>query len=64
MDVERWGVADSAGGIVEVHEQARPGDVDLLDLAMVETLRHRGNAYPLDPAELPDGGRPAAVLRY
>ncbi len=64
MDAERWGVADPASGTVEVHERARPGDVDLFDLAMVESLRHRGSAYPLDPAELPDGGRPAAVLRY
>ncbi len=64
MDADRWGVADPASGTVEIHEQARPGDVDLLDLAMVETLRHRGSAYPLDPAELPDEGRPAAVLRY
>lgn len=64
IDVERWGVADAASGTVEAHEPARPGDVDLLDLAMVETLRHHGSAYPLDPAELADGGRPAAILRY
>jgi hypothetical protein len=64
MDVERWGVADAASGTVEAHEPARLGDVDLLDLAMVETLRHHGSAYPLDPAELADGGRPAAILRY
>lgn len=64
MNVERWGVADASGAAVEVHEQVRPGDVDLLDLAMVETLRHHGKAYPLDPAELPDDRRPAAILRY
>lgn len=64
MDAERWGVADMASDTVEVHEQARPGDVDLLDLAMVEALRHHGSAYPLDPAELPDAGRSAAILRY
>jgi hypothetical protein len=61
---EQWGIADAASGAVEVHEEARPGDVDLLDLAMVETLRRHGSAYPLDPAELPDIGRPAAILRY
>ena len=64
MDAERWGTADAAGGAVEVHEEPRPGDVDLLDLAMVETLRHHGSAYPLDPADLPGGGQPAAILRY
>jgi Bacterial archaeo-eukaryotic release factor family 7 len=64
MNAERWGVADMASDTIEIHEQARPGDVDLLDLAMVEALRHHGSAYPLDPAELPDASRPAAILRY
>jgi len=64
MNAERWGVADAAGDTIEIHQQARPGDVDLLDLAMVETLRHHGSAYPLDPAEFPDANRPAAILRY
>ncbi len=63
MDAERWGVADAASGTVEVHEHAQPGDFDLLDLAMVETLRHHGNAYPLDPAESANGSQPAAILR-
>jgi hypothetical protein len=64
MHTETWGVADPAGGIVEVHQRARPGDVDLLDLAMVETVRHHGDAYPLDGSGLRDGGQPAALLRY
>jgi hypothetical protein len=64
MDAERWGVADAASGTVEVHEHAQPGAFDLLDLAMVETLRHHGNAYPLDPAESANGSQPAAILRY
>jgi Bacterial archaeo-eukaryotic release factor family 7 len=64
MNAERWGIADAAGDTIEIHERAQPGDVDLLDLAMVEALRHHGSAYPLDPGELPDASRPAAILRY
>jgi hypothetical protein len=64
MNAERWGVADVDSDTIEIHEQARPDDVDMLDLAMVEALRHHGSAYPLDPGELPDTSRPAAILRY
>ena len=64
MQTERWGIADPASGAVETHQQARPGDVDLLDLAMVETLRHHGDAYPLDGSGLRAGDQPAALLRY
>jgi hypothetical protein len=64
MDGERWGIADPTSGTLEVHQRGRPGDIGLLDLAMVETLRHRGSAYPLDPADQPDSDQPAALLRY
>lgn len=60
MDTEQWGAADTATGVVQLHREPRPGDVDLLDLAAVETLRHGGAAYPLEPGQT----RPAATLRY
>jgi hypothetical protein len=60
MSTERWGGADPATGAVRLHRKPRPGDVDLLDLAAVETLRHGGTAYPLEPGRT----RPAATLRY
>jgi len=59
MGTERWGGVDPATGAVQVHREPRPGDVDLLDLAAVETVRHGGTAYPLEPGQT----RPAATLR-
>ena len=60
MGAEQWGSVDPATGAAQLHRRWRPGDVDLLDLAAVETLRHGGAAYPLPAGE----ARPAAVLRY
>jgi hypothetical protein len=60
MGTERWGSVDSTTGAAQLHRLSRPGDVDLLDLAAVETLRHGGRAYPLPAGQ----ARPAAILRY
>jgi hypothetical protein len=60
MGTERWGSVDPATGAAQLHRRVRPGAVDLLDLAAVETLRHGGSAYPLPAHE----ARPAAILRY
>jgi hypothetical protein len=60
MGAEQWGSVDPATGAAQLHRRARPGDVDLLDLAAVETLRHGGTAYPLQEGQT----RPAAILRY
>jgi hypothetical protein len=60
MDTEQWGTVDPATGAAQLRRLARPGDVDLLDLAAVETLRHGGSAYPLPAGQT----RPAAILRY
>jgi hypothetical protein len=60
MGAEQWGTVDPATGAAQLHRRARPGDVDLLDLAAVETLRHGGTAYPLPAAQT----RPAAILRW
>jgi hypothetical protein len=60
MGTEQWGSVDPATGAAQLHRRARPGAVDLFDLAAVETLRHGGTAYPLPAAQT----RPAAILRY
>jgi Bacterial archaeo-eukaryotic release factor family 7 len=60
MGSEQWGTLDPATGAAQLHRRWRPGDVDLFDLAAVETLRHGGTAYPLPAAQT----RPAAILRY
>jgi Bacterial archaeo-eukaryotic release factor family 7 len=60
LDSERWGTVDPVTGAAQLHREPRPGDVDLYDLAAVETLRHGGTAYPLPEGQT----RPAAILRY
>jgi hypothetical protein len=51
---ERWGTFDQANLRVEVHEAAQVGDEDLLNLAAVYTLSHKGTVYAVEPGEMPD----------
>lgn len=62
--VQRWGVFDEAARAVVEHDQRKPGDRDLLDLAAIETVAHRGSVLAVDAAEMPGGNLLAAVLRY
>ena len=57
---ERWGLLD-ASDRVEERERPLPGDVDLLDLMVADTLRRGGFVYVLPAAEVP-GGTAAAIL--
>ncbi|NLF70948.1 MAG: hypothetical protein GX575_18095 [Candidatus Anammoximicrobium sp.] len=60
----RWGVFDPATGEVSQHAAAFPrGDDELLDLAAVQTLLHRGAVYAVAAEQIP--APPAvAVFRY
>ena len=60
----QWGLFDAPTGSVQLHEQAYPGDDDLLDLAAAETLLHRGTVYSVEPDEVPGGQSAAAMYRY
>ncbi|NIA25122.1 MAG: hypothetical protein GWP04_06085 [Gammaproteobacteria bacterium] len=62
-DTIEWGVAGPSTP-VERHAERKPGDRDLLDLAVAETWRHRGSVYLEPPSQIPGGGVVAAVLRY
>ncbi|UCC73598.1 MAG: hypothetical protein JSV86_03270 [Gemmatimonadota bacterium] len=65
VGVQRWGSVGETGGDVVVHEERRPGDQDLLDLAAVQTLVHAGDVYAVSPDQIPDAQSPvAAVYRY
>jgi hypothetical protein len=59
-----WGVHDIDTGTVEVHEKLLPGDEDLLELAVAETLAHQGTVYSVPAEEMPSSGPAAAILRY
>lgn len=59
-----WGRYQPELNLLHVHENQQPGDEDLLDLAAVHTLLHKGQVFPLDPADVPDGQLAAAILRH
>jgi hypothetical protein len=63
LDKDQWGMFDPAGGMVAVHERAQPGDEDLLNLAVTETIRHRGTVYAVAAEKVPGNSPAAAIYR-
>ncbi len=59
-----WGTWDESSQTVEVHEERRPSDRDLLNFAAIQTLLQGGAVYAVPEAEVPGGGLLAAVLRF
>jgi hypothetical protein len=59
-----WGKINPDSGIAEIHESAETGDIDLVGLAAVHTLQHRGWVRAIEPEAMPEGSMMAAVLRY
>jgi hypothetical protein len=64
IGVQQWGHFDAATGSLELHDQEQTGSEDLLDLAAVQTLRHGGTVYGLEPDHMPGETHLAAVFRY
>jgi hypothetical protein len=58
-----WGHLDSDGKIA-LHNQPRPGDEDLVELAVAETLRHRGQVFAVSAEEIGMDDEAEALLRY
>ncbi|NJL20408.1 MAG: hypothetical protein HC895_05625 [Leptolyngbyaceae cyanobacterium SM1_3_5] len=64
VGVQKWGHFDSEAMELEVHEDAQPGDENLLNAAAVQTLFHGGIVYAVEPEKVPDDAPVAAVFRY
>jgi hypothetical protein len=64
VGVQRWGHFESQNNGLVFHEEMRPGDEDLLDLAATHTLLNGGSVYAVRPEAVPGGGTLAAVFRY
>ncbi len=64
IDQEQWGTFDPATNTLLIHQQAEPGDEDLLDLAATQTLLHGGAVYAVEQAQMPGEALLAAVFRY
>ena len=63
-DEHLWGTFDEANDRVVAHGTPVPGDIDLLDYAVVMTVRQGGQVWPVDQEALPPTGRAAGILRY
>lgn len=61
---QQWGSFDPEANQVQLHQEAQPGDEDLLDAAAVQTLLNGGKVYAVDPEQVPESAPLAAVLRY
>jgi hypothetical protein len=59
-----WGRLDVESGAVHRDEGSRPGNEDLLDLAVVLALQTSAAVYPVEAGHLPHRSPLAAVLRY
>lgn len=61
---QHWGRLDDTHLVVEVHAQPEPGDQELLDFAVIQTVLHDGTVYALEPEAMPDKTAISAVFRY
>lgn len=59
-----WGKINPSAHITTVHKRHMPGDSDLLNLAVSETLSHSGNVFAMDSKQFPKGVNSIAILRY
>jgi len=64
LGFQRWGSFDPDTNTLQVHEEAKPGDEDLLDFAAAHTLLNAGTVYAVEAGKVPDGAPLAAVFRY
>jgi hypothetical protein len=56
--LQKWGKMESA----TIHERQEAGDEDLINRAVVETLRHDGTVYTIEPGEVPGVNSAAALF--
>jgi Bacterial archaeo-eukaryotic release factor family 7 len=64
VGVQQWGTYDRDGDTLQAHQEAQPGDEDLLDLAAMLTISNGGIVYAVEPTEVPGEGTVAAIFRY
>ncbi|MER3434553.1 MAG: hypothetical protein C4288_14295 [Leptolyngbya sp. ERB_1_1] len=64
VGVQRWGRFDPNANEIHVHNEAEPGDEDLLDAAAIQTLINGGTVYAVEPDVMPAPASIAAVFRY
>lgn len=61
---QQWGSFDPQSNTVQLHDEAQPGDEDLLDFAAVHTLLNGGNVFAVERDRVPASSPVAAIFRY
>ncbi len=64
LGVQVWGKFDPSTNTVHIHQCPELGDMDLLDLAAIQSILNGGTVYAVEPKQVPDHGLLAAVFRY
>ncbi len=64
LGAAKWGSYDPEHDAVTVHDEARAGDENLLNLAVIHTILHGGTVYALSQSEMPEGALAASLFRY
>jgi hypothetical protein len=61
---KKWGYFDFKNFDVILNQERTNGDIELLGLAVSETIRNNGLVYLLDTKKMPNGKPAAAIFRY
>ena len=64
VGVQQWGTFRPGTNEVVLHKNSEPGDEDLVDYAVVQTLLNAGTVYAVERDQMPDREAMAAVFRY
>lgn len=62
--IQQWGKFDLENNKVEIHDEPKVGDEDLIEYASLLTLSRGGKIYSVASNEIPDGSNVVAVLRF
>jgi hypothetical protein len=63
-DAQQWGTFDEKQDLLVLHDHERPGDDNLADRTVLNTILNGGDVYIVDDHEVPQGGVMAAIMRY
>jgi hypothetical protein len=64
MGERQWGVFNAAAERAETHRERRPGDIDLIDFAVKESLTHGSAVFVTPREEVPDQKPLVATFRW
>lgn len=64
VGLQQWGIFDTDSNEAYLHQEAEPGDEDLLDFAAIQTFLNGGTVYAIAPEKVPDNTPMAAMFRY